>query len=237
MKQIRYKLVAGICFVLLSCQTVLVHAQYGKGFGIEVAMHDTDLDTELFFDLAFKYDYWINRCVGVSVGGLFNFSKMDSAFDSPVDSKVRYELDDFVLNFSSVIGMKFATLTFKGLGVECDFNLLVAPVPFNLVSIDKRTYLEEEGKYNSSYNMQVVYTHFNPAYSMQMSLFYEKRAKSRIKRISLGAGISNYNPYNVYYRASIDDIELRNHLHLKPSKHSYMVFLRLSGINLIPRKQ
>lgn len=234
--QIQLRFIIGICLLFVGNHTALLHAQYAKGFTMEAAMHDTDLDTELFFDLALKYDYWFNRFTGVSFGGMVNFSKMDSGFGSPVNDNVRYELDDFVLNFSGIIGMKFATPTFKGFGLECDLNLLVAPVPFNLVSVDKRTYVEEEDKYNNTYKMQVVYTHFNPAYSMQASVFYQKRGKSKITRISLGAGLSNYNPYNVYYRASIEDIELKNHLHLKPSKQSYMIFLRLSGLNLIPRK-
>lgn len=236
MKQIIHKLIICVCILLLCNNAVLLRAQYAKGYALEAAIHNTDLDTELFFDLAFKYDYWFNRCMGISMGGLINFSKMESVFDSPIDEKVRYELDDLVLNFSGIVGLKFATPTFKGFGLECDLNLLIAPIPFNLVSVDKQTYQEEEDKYNNAYKMQVVYTHFNPAYSMQASLFYQKRTKSKITRISLGAGVSNYNPYNVYYRASIDDIDLRNHLHLKPSKQSYMIFLRLSGLNLIPHK-
>lgn len=209
-----------------------VRAQYARGYEIDLAVHDTDLDTDYFFDLAVKYNHWFSRYTGISIGALVNGSKLDMGFDSPDDANVYYDLDNFVLNLTGTVGMKFATPTVKGFGLACDLNLLVAPIPLNIVSVNKRYYHEDEGYTSNSYQSQVVYTRFNPAYSAQVSLFYDKRKKSSRMRFAVGAGISNYNPYNAYYHADIDDIKLRDHVKLKPSDQSIMIFVRMSGFKL-----
>jgi len=44
--------------------------------------------------------------------------------------------------------------------------------------------------------------------------------------------VSNYNVYNSYYRAKIDNIYLRDYLKLKPNDLSTVIFLRVSGFEI-----
>lgn len=83
-----------------------------------------------------------------------------------------------------------------------DLNLLFEPIPFNSVFIKIVNAGNEESK------NKFVFTRFNLSYQLQASLFYNiKKQNKKIMQISLGTGISNYNPNNTYYRSIIINIK------------------------------
>jgi hypothetical protein len=206
-----------------------IYSQKSDGFELEGAILVSDLEESLFFNIGGKYHYWINPFVGFSVGGSFIYSRLDMRFDSPRENNVRYYLDDNIVNISGAVGLKLSTPTYKGFGLMSDFNFLFEPIPFNLVSVDKK-YFDSRGNLSDDKNKsKIVFTNFNPAYAVQLSIFYEIKKEDKRMRLGLGTGFTNYNVYNAYYRAKVDNIRLKDHLTLRPDKSSTMIFLRISG--------
>lgn len=132
---------------------------------------------------------------------------------------------------SGIIGVKFSTPTYKGFGLMSDANFLFEPIPYNAISIDKRTFDTNSNLIEDKSKNKMVFTHFNPNFNIQVNLFYEVKKDSKKMRFALGGGITNYNAYNTYYRAKVDDIRLKEHLKLRPDNISAMVFVRMSGFN------
>ncbi|MDD4516662.1 hypothetical protein [Massilibacteroides sp.] len=223
--------------VLVICGFVLslspIYSQSKKGFEIEGGLINSDLNESLSFNLGAKYNYWINSYVGYSIGGFFSHSRIDLMFDSPKEKNVSYNLNDNnIINLSGVLGLKLVTPTFKDFGLMSDFNFLFEPIPFNVASVDKRIYDLGGNRMEEKSKNKMVYTQFNPAFSIQLSLFYDYKQNGKKTRFALGGGITNYNAYNTYYHAKIDDIRLKDHLKLKPNNLSAMIFIRVSGLYL-----
>ncbi len=204
-----------------------VYAQTSDGFDLEGGVLSSKVDDKISLYLSGKYNYWFNPTVGVTIGGMFLHSNIDKRFESPKDKNKAYYIDDNIFNLNCITGLKLSSPTYKNLGIMADLNFLFEPIPFNSVSIKVVNAGDEESK------NKFVFTRFNPSYQLQASLFYNiKKQNKKIMQISLGTGISNYNPYNTYYRSTIDNIKLKNQLSLSSSKIGYTVFLRLSGLNL-----
>lgn len=220
-----------ICGFVLSVSPI--YSQSKKGFEIEGGLINSDLNESLSFNLGAKYNYWINPFVGYSIGGFFNHSRIDLMFDSSKENNVNYAVDDNnIINLSGVFGLKFVTPTFKNLGLMSDFNFLFEPIPFNVASVDKRIFDLGGNRVEEKSKNKMVYTQFNPAFSIQLSLFYDYKQNGKKTRFALGGGSTNYNAYNTYYHAKIDDIRLKDHLKLKPNNLSAMIFIRISGLYL-----
>jgi len=207
-----------------------IYSQKSDGLEFEGGILVSDLEESLSFNVGGKYNYWINSFVGFSVGGSFIYSRLDMRFDSPKENKVSYHLDEnSMINASGVVGLKLSTPTYKGFGLMSDFNFLFAPIPFNVVSVDKKYFDLGSNLSRDKNKNKVVFTNFNPAYAIQLSMFYEIKREGKKMRLGLGTGFTNYNVYNTYYRAKVDNIRLKDHLNLRPDKPSTMMFLRISG--------
>ena len=109
-----------------------------------------------------------------------------------------------------------------------DVNFLFEPIPYNAISIDKRTFDMNSNLTEDKSKNKMVFTHFNPNFNIQVNLFYEVKKDLKKMRFALGGGITNYN---TYYWAKVDDIRLEEHLKLHPDNISAMVFVRMSGFN------
>ena len=221
-----------IIFFSLSFSQHLL-SQKSTGFDFEGGMLVSDLDESLSFNFAVKYNYWVNPYIGGSFGLIFNCSTIDRRFDSPAERMVSYYIDDKdIINLSGIVGLKLSTPTFKGFGIMSDANFLFDPIPYNSVSVDKKYFDANSYLEKNKIKSRTVFTHFNPSFSLQLSLFYEIKQDSRKMRFALGAGVTNYNVYNTYYRAKIDNIYLRDYLKLRPNDLSTVIFLRVSGFEI-----
>lgn len=207
-------------------------SQKGKGFDIDAGMIVSDLSQSLAFNVSGKYNYWFNPYLGYSLGAMFNYSSIDLMIESPADKYNSYYIDDkSIINLSAITGVKFSTPTYRGFGLMSDVNFLFEPIPYNAISIDKRTFDTNGNMIEDKNKNKMVFTHFNPSFNIQLSLFYEVKKGSKKMRYALGGGLTNYNAYNSYFRAKIDGISLKEHLKLRPDNISAMVFLRLSGFD------
>jgi hypothetical protein len=204
-----------------------MHAQKFDGFDMEGGILSSKVDDKVSLYLSTKYNYWFNPAIGLTIGGMFLHSGIDKRFESPNDKNTVYYIDDNIFNLNCVTGLKISFPAYKNIGVLADFNFLFEPVPFNSVSVKS---INPETEKNRN---KFIFTRFNPAYQLQASLFYNiKKEDEKTVQIAIGGGISDYNPYNTYYRATIDKIKLKDHLDLSTSKMAYTVFLRLSGLDL-----
>jgi hypothetical protein len=219
-----------ILLVLLSCYPDTVFPQKSRGPEIEGSMLSNHLDPGITFNLAMKYNYWINPVLGFSFGAQFSYSEIDKNFDSPNDSRTVYYIDEDIYELNGIIGLKIAIPVYKNFGIMGDANFLFAPIPFYLVSVERDVFNAANVYPKERIKNKIVFTHFNPAYLLQLGVFYDfKTDDGRKVRIAAGYGISDHNPYNAYYHAKIDNIPLKNHLRLKPDKRGDIIFIRLSG--------
>ncbi|MEG0109037.1 MAG: hypothetical protein RR705_09340 [Lachnospiraceae bacterium] len=219
----KYAKLTGIVLLLL-----IVHssfAQKARGFDLDASILYSDLEEPISFGVAGKYNVWLNPYFAVSLGGRLTYSRLQLGFDSPSDERVSYYIDDNnLLNLNGDLGVKSVTPTYKGIGLFADLSFLFDPIPVNVVSIDKRvSYPMEEVKSKN----KMVYTHFNPSYSLKLGVFYQLKTGGQI---AIGGEITSFNPYNVYYQTTIDAIKLNQYLKLAPDKQTYSVFIRISGL-------
>lgn len=191
-------------------------------------MQYSDLDNGFTFGLGAKSNYWFNPYLGVSMGAVLNSSKIDLRFRSPTEQHVSYNLDAPILHLNGILGIKLASPVYKKFGLAADANFMFAPIPFDVVGIDKEIYDPQTLSADEKNRSRVVYTHFNPSYSVLFSVFYRHKASSGKGRMSLGAGFSNYNPYNSYYRAKVDGLRLKEYAVLRPDWLNFVLALRLA---------
>lgn len=219
-------------FLFLFCINSLnSYSQKIKEHELDGHMIYTDLDGggELTFGLAAKGNYWLNPYVALTAGVMMNYSKIDLGFYSPANNRVFYDLDEPIFNLNGILGLKLSSPTYKRFGLMSSANFMFAPIPFNLVGANRETYEPDSYHPKEKSKSYLVYTRFSPSYSIEFSLFYEKKKETGRVRLSLGGGITNYNPYNAYYYAKIDGLRLRDHVRLRPDDISFVLFVRLSG--------
>ena len=226
-----------ITFVLITLFQLIttnnINAQKLDGFEIDASIQSSDIEDRASYSFAGKYNYWLNPYVGFSFGGMVLHSKIDLIFKSPKDDKVYYNIDDnSIINFNGILGLKLSTPIIGGFGVMSDFNFVFEPIPFNAFSIDKKFYDISGNLTNSKSKNMMIFTHFNPSYLLQLSVFYEiKKDNTKKLRFALGSGMTNYNPYNTYYHAKVDDVLIRDHMKLIPQKPTFSFFFRITRLN------
>jgi hypothetical protein len=184
-------------------------------------------DLDLSYGIALKYNKWINPYIGYTVGVKLNRSWMDEHYDSPTDDDVSYHIDETVGALNGMVGLKVSTPTWHHMGIAMDALFVFAPIPYQLVGVDRKTSIMR-GEIEETRLSKMVYTHFSPSYSFQMSCFYSMfDAKNKsIGRLSIGCGLNNYNAHHGYYHATLDGISLRKYLKLIPRKMGIEVFAR-----------
>jgi hypothetical protein len=219
-----------IVILMAGCYSTPVYSQKSQGLEMEGNMLYMDVGDSFSFDFAMKYAYWLNPYIGFSYGGTIGAAKFDKWIDSPTESNVYYSLDGSVVHLNGILSLKLSSPVYKRIGATTDFNFLFEPIPFGLASIEKNRYDPNKLSSDTSTKYKAVYTRFNPSYSIQFGLFYEIEGKRNSKtRLSLGCGITNFNPYNTYYLATIDNIPLKNHMKLRPDDLGIQLFIRLSN--------
>ncbi len=209
-----------------------VFSQKTNGFELEAGFNHSDLKDKLSYYIGGKYSYWFNPNLAYILGASVLHSKLDDKFDSPTNNNVVYYIDDNIVNFYCTTGFKAASPTLKGVGLMADLDFRFEPIPYNSISIDKNTFDPSTLNPKSESKNKYVFTHFNPSYNLQLSLFYDLKKDNRITRFSIGGGVGNYNAYNTYCQATVDNIKLRDHLILKPTSLTFSAFVRVSILGL-----
>lgn len=234
MKKAPFNRLIFLSLFLFSLCSMRGYAQRFSEFELQGNMFCTDIDdgTEFAFGIAGKRSFWLNPYVGMAVGAMMNYSKIDRGFQSPTDSKVYYRLDEPIVNLNGIVGLKLSTPTYKKVGMMADFNFMFAPIPFYPVGIEKEISAHPGDAFpKEKSKTRIAYTKFSPSYSVEFSLFYENKANGGRGRIAVGGGITNYNPYSPYYHAKIDNLRLRECTRLRPDDIGVVLFIRLSGSN------
>ena len=204
-------------------------AQTDREFELEGNTMSTHVGEGITFGLAGKFIHWLNPYVGATIGVATNYSRIDEGFYSPKDSQIYYDLEDKVFNLNGSLGLRLSTPVYKRIGMSTDFNFVFDPIPFDVVSIERRTYEPNSYGHDEKDKTQFVFSRFNPSYRIDLSFFYEKETKVGRARLSLGGAITNLNPYNGYYRAKVDGLRLKDHVKLRSNDLNYVIFIRLSG--------
>ncbi|WP_329905356.1 hypothetical protein [Porphyromonas pogonae] len=142
---------------------------------------------------------------------------------SPHDPNIEYRIgDEKDEDIQVLIGLKLSTSAMYKIGAVADFNFKFSPIPLYHLHVEKMTKPQQPYNTTNFREMKItdhgktVYTGFNPTLECKVSVFY-------LIKTFVRAGISNYNPYNAYYRSSVDGLKLRDHLSLKPDKAN-MIF-------------
>jgi hypothetical protein len=199
-------------------------AQWARGFEMEGGVRSSDLVEPFSLYVSGKYARWFNPYAAYTIGGGFSYALLDESFR--LGNRAYYIRDNKIVNLYCTTGIKLSIPTVKNIGLMADADFQFEPIPFNSAIINASTYDWAKTKW--------VYTHFNPSYNVQLSLFYNLKSEhsKRTARLAIGCGFDNYNPLNTYYRAVVDDIKLSDHLKLKSEKLNFSIFLRISGLSL-----
>lgn len=228
-----FRITFGLITLLQLTVTNNINAQKSDGFEIDASIQSSDIEYNTSYSFAGNYNYWLNPYFGFSVGGMVLHSKIDLTFKSPKEDKVYYNIDDTsIINFNGILGLKLSTPIIGRFGLMSDFKFVFEPIPFNAFSIDKNFYDISGNLTNSKSKNRMIFTKFNPSYLLQLSVFDEiKKENTRKLRLTLGVGVTNYNPYNTYYHAKVDNVLIRDFLELIPQKPTFSFFIRITRLN------
>jgi hypothetical protein len=171
----------------------------------------------------------MNPILGFSFGCQCSYSEINMNFDSPNDGRSVYYLNENIYELNGIVGLKVATPVYKNFGIMGDANFLFEPIPFNMISVEHNVFDAANAYPDKRDKNKIVYTYFNPAYLLQLCVFYDLKKDAGRTRIAVGCGISNHNPYNAYYRTKIDGVPLKNYLQLKPDDCGFLIFIRFFG--------
>ena len=229
MKFVSGKFLPSLLFFIFCFYSTHSQAQTDREFELEGNMLSTDIGEGVTFELAGKFIHWLNPYVGATIGLATNYSRIDETFNSPKDGQIYYDLDDKVFNLNGSLGLRLSTPVYKKMGMATDFNFIFDPIPFDVVSIEKTIYEPNSYRYDEKDITKFVFSRFNPSYRIDLSLFFEKETNVGRARIYLGGAITNFNPYNGYYRAKVDGMRLKDHIKLRSNDLNYVIFIRLSG--------
>ena len=200
-------------------------AQSAEGFDYEGGMlYNKELENPLSYQLTAKYNYYFNKYLGLSFGGI------NERLKSPIEVDYIYIMDNNIFKLSAIIGLKYRIQLLKNVGIVSDMNFGFEPIPIDWLSY-KKTKIKGTIK-DDSFKTKFVFTQFNPSAFLHIGLYYDIKDKNNnnILRLSIGCGIGYYNPYITYYKSSIDKIKLKQHLTLKPQKTTYSFYFRFSSI-------
>lgn len=192
--------IAAILFLL---QPELLFSQKRQDIEVGAVVMASDLDG-VSAGFSLNVNFWRNRYLGLTAGAIATVTKTDNMRVGP------YRISERIYNLNGVTGLKLASPIYKKFGLIADARFMFAPIPFYPVNMES----DDKNK------TKVVFTRFNPSYSLELSIAYGA--------FSLGGGITSFNPYNAYYRASLGGYRLREHLQLKPDKVGAILFVRFT---------
>jgi hypothetical protein len=228
-------------FLLFTSQLKASEKEIEADIEAEAGILSSELLNEGFpYYLSGSFICWFHPYAGISAGINFVKAKIDESFASPLETNVKYVIESDIQKVNATLGIKLLTPTFKNLGLMADLKFSFAPVPLGLVSVDKyftpptNVDMTKPGYYLVTshfmeHKTKIVYTHFNPAFILKGGIFFNyKNHKGDKMRIALGLGMSQYNPYNTYYRASIDGMPLKKYLKLKSDQNIYSIFIQVA---------
>lgn len=219
------------CVLFIISASSYLMAQYTEGFEYEGGMlYNKELENPLSYQLTAKYNYYFNKYLGISFGGMMLYSNINERLKSPIEVDYIYIMDNNIIKLNAVLGLKYSRQLFKNVGVVSDMSFGFEPIPIDWLSY-KKTKIKGTIKDDSS-KTKFVFTQFNPSAFLNIGLYYDIKDKNNnnILRLNIGCGIGYYNPYITYYRSSIDKIKLKQHLTLKPQKTTYSFYFRFSSI-------
>jgi hypothetical protein len=204
-------------------------AQKNREISLEGNFMYYDMGSNFSYGVSAAYSWWMNPYFAWSVGGRILNSQLDVAFDSPTNQQVWYDIDDnTVMSLNASIGAKVASPTLIGkVGVFGSADFLFAPIPYNLISIDRVSNNPRDEWDNRKTISKLVYTKFSPNYSLKVGLYYKPNERTQG---AIGFELGNFNPYISYREAKIDGLRVKDHVDLRKRGFTYGVFVRLSGL-------
>jgi hypothetical protein len=214
------------------------------GFDMEAGLIASPIvDHGLPYYFTGAYNLWFSQYFAVSGGLVFLHSNIDQSFRSPKETNIVYELEDDIINLNGALGIKLVTPVYKNTGLMADVKFLFSPLPLYKINADKyfmppvdwnefpagANYYQESPFVGDA--SKVVYTRFNPSFMFKGGFFFESNSPMNGDgkgRIVIGMGIGRYNPYNAYYRGTLDGIPLKKYLKVNSHENTYSVFVQIS---------
>lgn len=204
--------------------TTSLSAQKSRTFDLESTLLSPAVQTSTSFGFSGRYNVWFAENLAYTVGARVFATPFDAHF-STEDRTMSYDIANLLISLRGEVGLKWQTPATSRVGFFADLSFLFAPIPFNRVSMERKRSSFTMGE-KSNIN-KIVYTHFSPGYSLKMGPLYHVTGSTQI---ALGVEITSFNPYSAYYRATVDDIRLKEHLQLSSNQPGIGFFIRCSGI-------
>ena len=197
-------------------------------------LKDLSMDAGLYFnsnnDVAFHYSINYNRLFnpyfGVSAGAMLLLAPLDAAGWSNEET-IHYSLDEKnVSHLNIVLSVFYMRPLISNTGIYGNGSFLFEPIPYQYVSIEKRTgsdlnqIPENLGKFQ--------YSGFSPGTFAEAGLFQNFKNGGKGFRLFVGFGYGWYDMYAAYRRTTIDGQKLFTHI---PQNNYYKrITIRLMGI-------
>lgn len=198
-------------------------------------LKNLSMDAGLYFnsnnDIAFHYSVNYNRLFnpsfGVSAGAMFLSAPIDAAGWSSEGQTIHYYLDEkTVRHFNIVLSAFYIRTLIRNTGIYGNCSFLFEPVPYQHISIEKRTgndwnqVPENYGKFQ--------YSGFSPGTFADAGLFHDFKKGDKGFRLFLGFGYGWYDMYSAYRRTIIDGQKLSSRI---PQDNYYKrITIRILGI-------
>lgn len=218
-------------YITLIAGGLLVNTVYSPAQNLK----DFSMDAGLYFnsnnDVAFHYSVSYNRLFnpysGVSAGAMLLLAPLDAAGWSNGGQTNYYSLDGKnVPHLNFVLSVFYMRPLITNTGIYGNASFLFEPIPYQYVSIEKRTSSdwnqipENHGKFQ--------YSGFSPGTFAEAGLFHDFKKGDKGVRLFVGFGYGWYDMYAAYRRTTIDGQRLS--LHIPGDNYYKRITIRLMGI-------
>lgn len=211
--------------------TSITYCQNNNELSLSFELNSQEDYEKIAFGGNVKFTKWLNNYFGLQGGLKVYKHEVDFYINSPISNNDDYYFnEDKQFEIQGILGFSLSSPIHANFGIMLESSFLFDIIPYDNISyiLDSRNTIGKTSNYESKKYDKWIYNHFNPSFSLELSIFVSK--KSSPARVNFGIGINNQNPLNAYYRAIIDGFKLKNYADLSFDKLNIVLFLRFSAM-------
>lgn len=220
--------------ILLFALIIISSATYSQNnneLSLSLELNNQENYEKIAFGGNVKFTKWLNNYFGLQGGLKVYKHEVDFYINSPISNNEDYYFsEDKRFEIQGILGFSLSSPIHSNFGIMFESSFLFNIIPYDNISysIDSENKIGRTSNYESKKYDKWIYNHFNPSFSLELSIFVSK--KSSPARLNFGIGINNQNPLNAYYRATIDGFKLKDYADLSFYKMNIVLFIRFSAM-------
>lgn len=201
-------------------------AQKQRGLGGDVSLYFNS-DQNLGFHYAINYNWMLNKYIGVSVGGMFFHTKLDSPGWWRNNQKVFYSLNNTNVRHFNISSSLFVVYPIiKRTGLYNHSSLFFEPIPIENISLNKTSNDANEERIKTI--SSTLFSRFSPGIFTEVGMYYNFEKEGNYLKLFCGFGCGWYDVYSAFRHGIIDNQKLSEHI--TTDNRYYRISIKIIGL-------